>query len=226
MPPVSRRLAAEAVLFDNDGTLVLSQPAVDRSWARWAERVGLDTTTISAQVHGRRAVESIALLAPERDLATEDAWLEQVELSELHDVTAVAGAADLLAALPAPRWAVVTSASTRLAVARLDSAGLKPPGLVVGAELVERGKPHPEPYLAGAAGLGFDAARCVVFEDSTAGVRAGVAAGSMVIGVRTGTDDASLRAAGAVATVPDLRAVTIDTGHDASLVVALDVETT
>lgn len=215
------RLRAAALLLDNDGTLVDSQPAVDRSWARWAERVGLDPATISELVHGRRAVESIALLAPDRDLAEEDAWLEEAELSELHDVTAMAGAAELLAELPPSRWAVATSASTRLAVARLDSAGLLRPSVVVGADIVERGKPHPEPYLTAAAALGVDPAACVVVEDSTAGVRAGVAAGATVVGVATGTDEARLRAAGAVATVADLRAVRVEVGDDGALALVI-----
>ncbi|MEM9035989.1 MAG: HAD-IA family hydrolase [Actinomycetota bacterium] len=211
------RLRAAALLLDNDGTLVLSQPAVDRAWGRWAERVGLDPTTISELVHGRRAVESIAVLAPDRDLAEEDAWLEQVELSEMQDVEAVAGAADLLGSLPDARWAVATSASTRLAIARLDAAGLPRPSVVIGADIVERGKPDPEPYLTAAAALGVDPARCVVLEDSTAGVRAGVAAGATVIGVLTGTAEDRLRAAGAVATVDDLTAVRASARVDGEL---------
>ncbi|MEO1063580.1 MAG: HAD-IA family hydrolase [Actinomycetota bacterium] len=207
------RFDVEAILCDNDGTLVDSQPAVDRAWQRWSERVGLEWSFVSTRIHGRRASESIAELTPDRDLSTEDAWLEQVELEELTDVAAIPGAHELLNALEGLRWAVATSASVRLAVARLEAAGLPVPEVLIGADLVERGKPDPQPYLLAAGHLGADPGRCLVLEDSTTGVRAGVAAGCAVIGVRTGDDHDTLVAAGATTTVADLRELTVMPGR-------------
>lgn len=214
------RFDVEAVVCDNDGTLVDSQPAVNRAWRRWAERVGLDWAYVSARIHGRRASESIAELTPDRDLAAEDAWLELVELEELTDVRAIPGAHELLASLAGRPWAVATSASVRLAVARLDSADLPVPDVLIGADLVERGKPDPQPYLLAAHQLAVDPERCLVLEDSTTGVRAGVAAGCTVIGVRTGDDHDTLVGAGATTTVADLSALRVAPGE----VTALEVE--
>lgn len=206
------RFEVDAVLADNDGTLVDSQPAVNRAWERWAARVGLDWSFVAPRIHGRRASESIAELAPDRDLDVEDGWLEQIELEELTDVEAIPGAQDLLGALQGARWAIATSASVRLAVARLDAAGLPVPEVLIGADLVDRGKPDPQPYLMAAGHLGVVPDRCLVLEDSTTGVRAGVAAGCTVIGVRTGDAHDTLLAAGASTTVADLRQLRVVSG--------------
>jgi sugar-phosphatase len=92
---------------------------------------------------------------------------------------------DLLAALPPHngkrRWTVVTSATERLARARMAAGGIPAPEQLVTADFVTRGKPHPEPYLTGAAQLGIHPAECVVFEDSASGARAGRAAGCIVV---------------------------------------------
>jgi sugar-phosphatase len=207
------RFEVDAVLADNDGTLIDSQPAVNRAWKRWAERVGLDWSYVASRIHGRRASESIAELTPHRDLADEDAWLEQVELEELTDVVPIPGAPELLAGLDGARWAVATSASVKLAVARLESAQLPTPEVLIGADLVERGKPDPQPYLLAAEALRVAPQRCLVLEDSTAGVRAGAAAGCTVIGVLTGDDHDTLVAAGATTTVADLRQLRVVPGE-------------
>lgn len=55
------------------------------------------------------------------------------------------------------------------------------PQRLVTADMVTRGKPHPEPFLAGAALLGVEPAECVVFEDSASGAEAGRAAGCTVV---------------------------------------------
>ena len=51
---------------------------------------------------------------------------------------------------------------------------------------VSRGKPHPEPYLRGAAIAGVDPGRCLVIENAPMGVEAGVAAGCFTVAVTTG----------------------------------------
>ena len=66
------------------------------------------------------------------------------------------------------------SANPNLARARLSAAGIPIPSELVTAWDVENGKPHPEPYLKGAANLGFDISDCVVFEDAASGILAGL----------------------------------------------------
>ena len=114
------------------------------------------------------------------------ARIEQLEVDDVPGGGAVLlpGTAEFLASLPADRWAVVTSATRRLADARLDAVGILPKTLVT-ADDVTRGKPDPEPYLLAARQLGVDPARCVVFEDAPAGLQAGRAAGMTTVALAT-----------------------------------------
>jgi mannitol-1-/sugar-/sorbitol-6-phosphatase len=173
----------DAVLFDMDGTLVDSSAAVEASWTAFAEEHGFDPAEVIAQVHGVRAEESIARLLPADQVeAATDTLLER-EMSMLDGVVEIPGAADLLRALPAAGVpvAIVTSAPRDLALARLGAGGIPIPPVIVTAEDVERGKPAPDCYLIGAERLGADPARCLVFEDAEAGIRAGLAAGARVV---------------------------------------------
>ena len=89
----------------------------------------------------------------------------------------------LLESLPVERWAIVTSATKRLMLGRLKVAGLPVPERIISGDMVERGKPDPEPYVRGAALLGFTPGECVVVEDAPSGVGAGLAAGCRVLAV-------------------------------------------
>ncbi|MGW7404409.1 HAD family hydrolase [Streptomyces sp. NPDC054833] len=178
---------AQALLFDNDGTLVSSLDSVDRCWARWAREFGIAAEDFArVELHGRTAVEIVADLLPAGVVAEAVARVEQLEVEDVPDggVRLLPGTRDFLAPLPAERWAVVTSATRRLAEARLDAVGIRPK-MLVAADDVTRGKPDPEPYLLAARRLGVDPARCVVFEDAPAGLRAGRAAGMTTVALAT-----------------------------------------
>ncbi|UDY25190.1 HAD family hydrolase [Nocardioides sp. Kera G14] len=54
---------------------------------------------------------------------------------------------------------------------------------VITGDRVKRGKPFPDPYLAGAAALGVDAAECIAIEDSNTGATSAQTAGCTVITV-------------------------------------------
>ncbi|WP_336028915.1 HAD-IA family hydrolase [Geodermatophilus sp. FMUSA9-8] len=180
---MSVALPARGLLFDNDGVLVDSDDAVTTSWSRWALEQGLDPVAVMAVVHGRRAADTVADLvaADRRDAAT--ALIDRYELEDAHTVPAVAGAAELLAALPPAVWAVVTSGTPDLAGARLRAAGLPLPGAMVTGRDVRTGKPDPEGYLLGARLLGVPPGETVVVEDSPAGIAASRAAGARVLGI-------------------------------------------
>jgi sugar-phosphatase len=196
----------DAVLFDMDGTLVDSRALVERMWLRWAERRGVSPEAILAVAHGRRTFETMQLVAPQFATPEEAAALDAEEEEEAREhggESAVPGAAALLAALPPDRWAVVTSAVRDIAMRRLVGVGLPAPRLLIGAGDVARGKPDPEGYLRAAEALACDPARCVVLEDTPAGVDAGRSAGARVIGVLT--TYATLE--GCVASVRDLASI-------------------
>ena len=172
----------KGILFDMDGILISSLGSVERSWTKWAHMRGLDPSYVLGLIHGRRAIESVAMLRPDLDPVAELNLIEDIELADGQGITILPGVKELLEVLPANLWTVVTSATERLARMRLAGAGFIVPDRLVTAETVSEGKPNPAPYLAGAALLGFAPEDCVVFEDSASGVAAGCAAGCIVVG--------------------------------------------
>jgi mannitol-1-/sugar-/sorbitol-6-phosphatase len=164
-----------------DGILISSIGSVERSWTKWCNLRGVDPAYAISVIHGRRAIDSLRLVRPDLDAEMELEILEDFECEDTDDILVLAGVCDLLKALPHDRWTIVTSATERLARVRLKTAGLPLPDQFVHGETVTEGKPHPAPFLAGAALLGFSPHECVVFEDSESGVAAGKAAGSTVI---------------------------------------------
>ncbi len=183
-----------AILFDLDGVLMDSRVAVERAWEHWAAGHGIDPLVVLAEAHGRRTIDTIRAIAPLLDAETEARLLEEAETVDFDGVTTVPGAASLLEALPSGSWTVVTSGTRALATGRLAHGGLPIPQQLITADDVERGKPDPQPYLAGAAALSVDPADCLVIEDAPAGVEAGKAAGMTVLAVAT-TFEAGLLAA-------------------------------
>jgi sugar-phosphatase len=131
--------------------------------------------------HGCRAIETVARLRPDLDPEAELKVIEDLEIEDREGLTVLPGVPELLASLPEDRWAVVTSATERLARVRLAAVGLPVPRHFVSADRVTHGKPHPEPFLTGAAVLGFAPEECVVFEDAPSGVQAGREAGCTVV---------------------------------------------
>ena len=176
-----------AFLFDMDGTLLTSIASAERVWAAWARRHGLDVAAFLPTIHGVRSVETVRRLGlPGVDPVAEAAAIALAEMDDVDDIAPIAGAAAFLAALPAGRWAIVTSAPRALTLRRLQAAGLPPPALLIGAEDVDNGKPAPDCFLLGAERMGVDAADCLVFEDAPAGIAAAEAAG-MAVAVVTAT---------------------------------------
>ncbi|MCX5556257.1 HAD family hydrolase [Streptomyces sp. NBC_00038] len=180
------KIHAEALLFDNDGTLVSSLEPVNRCWTRWYEEYGITAEDFArTELHGRPAAEIVADLLPADIVPEALARIEQLEVDDVPGgVLLLPGTAEFLDSLPAERWAVVTSATRRLGEARLTEAGIRPKTLIT-ADDVTRGKPDPEPYLLAAREMGVDPARCVVFEDAPAGLQAGRAAGMTTVALAT-----------------------------------------
>ncbi len=174
-------IEVRGILFDMDGILVSSLGSVERSWTRYGEIRGVDGATAIKAAHGKRAIETIRLLRPDLDEAEELKLIEDIECADVADIEVLKGVKDLLARLPVGHWTIVTSATYRLARLRLETAGLPVPKRFITADMVGNGKPHPEPYLKGAALLGFPPEECLVIEDAPAGAQAGHAAGARVL---------------------------------------------
>ncbi|MGA5524061.1 HAD family hydrolase [Streptomyces pseudogriseolus] len=205
---------ARALLFDNDGTLVSSLESVNRCWTRWAVEYGLTAEDFArVELHGRPAAEIAADLLPAHVVPQAVARIEDLEVEDVAGggVRLLPGTEEFLAGLPAERWAVVTSATRRLAEARLAAVGILPKTLIA-ADDITRGKPDPEPYLLAARTLGVDPADCVVFEDAPAGLQAGRAAGMTTVALATTHHAEELTADLAVKDLSALSALVTEAG--------------
>ncbi len=187
----------QAILFDLDGVLIDSTPAVSRVWHRWASEHGFDPEKVVKMAHGRPSRTTIHDLLPDADIEVEDREVERREIEDLEGVVPLPGARELLDRLPPDRWTIATSGTRPLAQVRMRAAGLPVPATMITSSEVKIGKPDPEPYLKAAAVLGYPASDCIVIEDAPAGVRSGKSAGARVIAFPTTMPVPELKAAGA-----------------------------
>jgi len=204
-----------ALLFDLDGVLINSTPAVARVWRQWAIEHGFDPDEVVARAHGRPSLTTVREYLPNANHEAENREVERREIEDLEGVVPLPGALELLASLPENRWTIVTSCTRPLAEVRIRAAGLPLPRNWITSSDITHGKPHPEPFLKGAATLGFAPETCVVFEDVPAGVKAGKAAGARVIAFKTTVEESALRSAGAdwvLGNCADVRLLSADSG--------------
>lgn len=197
-------------MFDLDGVLVDSTPAVARVWTWWAKQHGFDAEETVRMAHGRPSIATIRELLPDSDHEAENREVERREIEDVDGVIPLPGALELLKALPKERWAIATSCTKPLAHVRIRAAGLPMPKFLVTSNDVIHGKPDPEPYRKAAELIGATARDCVVIEDAPAGIRAGKAAGARVLALRTTEEDRLLNEAGADWIITDCRGARID----------------
>ncbi len=173
--------SGEAVLFDLDGTLIESMSTIERHTRLWASLHGLDPDEALENWHGRRDADVIAEYVPANQVSAELAWMREISCTDVADITPLPGSLALLDTLAPGAWGIVTSGERAVALSRLAAAGIPRPAVLVTAEDVEHGKPHPEGYLRAASFLDVAPASCLVFEDAEAGIRAATAAGMSAV---------------------------------------------
>lgn len=176
----------EAVLFDMDGTLIDSTPAVLRAWTTWMHEFGLSRDELGRH-HGMPSAQVVRALLAEESHAEAIARIDELELADVGDIVVLPGAAEALADLQDAKSAIATSCNAPLAQARIGAAGLVPPSVLVTVDDVARGKPAPDPFLEAARRLGVDPRRCLVVEDAPKGLEAAHAAGCFTLAVVTTT---------------------------------------
>ena len=214
------QINCRAILSDLDGTLIDSLKCVDYAWEAWAKSHDLDIEAIKKSAHGMRTADSLKLLVPHLDLASEMQALEDLECSVTTDLIEIAGAEILLKSLPKAHWAIVTSGSRRLANHRLSFVGLPRPDVFVTADDVTAGKPDPQCYVQAAQGLGIAPGDCVVLEDSPAGIKAGKTAGARVVAIGFSRADYDISQADYV--VHDLTKIQVQSDSSGRLTISLD----
>ncbi|KAK3397773.1 HAD-like domain-containing protein [Sordaria brevicollis] len=187
-PPV--QVTFDGLLFDMDGTIIDSTAAVEKHWEAIGNEIGVSPEIILQTSHGRRSIDILKELAPEK--ATIE-YVHQMEgmLPKKYgdDAVEIPGARALLQDLIDRKkpWAIVTSGSMPLVSGWLDVLSLPHPEHLISAESVANGKPDPACYLLGRKRLELSnpEAEVLVLEDAPAGIRAGKAAGCKVIGLVT-----------------------------------------
>ena len=185
-----------ALLFDLDGTLVDSERQCAESIARALESKGRRMTQAERDFvigHGWNEIHANlvegAALPMTRDELIVQAARERERIVDEDGLVVLPGGVELVRAARAAgvRVAIVSGSSRgeiEDAVQRLGIAGDLE--LYIGAEDVSRGKPAPDGYLLALERLGLAPADAIVIEDSTAGISAGLAAGSTVLAARAG----------------------------------------
>ena len=209
-----------AILFDLDGVLVDSTRSVTRQWRRWAAEQGINPDEVVSIAHGVRTIEVIRRLAPHLPLQEEVNKLVAREAADTDGVSVMPGAAELLRSIPNGRWCVVTSGTRALALARLQLGKLPVPEVLITADEVANGKPHPEPYLKGAKRLGLDPGQCMVIEDAPAGIRSAHGGGMKVVALTSTYPGSELKQADAVVT--SLSQIRVGTETDSRLTVRVE----
>jgi sugar-phosphatase len=207
----------QAVLFDMDGTLIDSTPAVIRAWARWAAEHEIPPVRLAGW-HGVPSAAVVrGVLPPERQEAA-IARIHEIEVADVHGIVVLPGAAEALEALGDGKTAIATSCTVPLAKARVAASGLVPPSVFVTADDVARGKPAPDPYLEAARRVGADPTRCLVVEDAPAGLESARAAGCATLAVTTTTRPEDLIADAVVKDLSEVRFEVSPTGIQVKLV--------
>jgi len=191
-------ISCSGLLFDLDGVLVDSTPAVARVWSKWAIAHGFDPEETVRKAHGRPSLTTVKELLPNcPDPVAENEPILRGEIEDTEGVVPLPGVCQLLDSIPEGCWALVTSCAKPLAYVRLKAAGIPVPQKMITSDDVRQGKPDPEPYVKGAVLLGLHPSECLVFEDAPAGIRAGKAAGARVIALPTTETENELKSAGA-----------------------------
>jgi HAD superfamily hydrolase (TIGR01509 family) len=191
MSASDRTRRIDAVLFDLDGVLTDSEPwwdGVRSEFARDHDRpwthddqlavMGANSRQWAATMRRRLALESLS----------EDEILDSivdgvVDRYRTRPSPVIDGAPAAVRRIARTRpVAIASSAHPAVIRAAVDALGLHGVfGAIVSSDEVEGGKPAPDVYLRAAGQLGVDPGACLVVEDSLNGVRAGVAAGMVVV---------------------------------------------
>ncbi|ODV87748.1 hypothetical protein CANARDRAFT_25968 [[Candida] arabinofermentans NRRL YB-2248] len=223
------RVNTDILLFDLDGTLVKTTIAVEKAFGKLCDKYGLNLDELLKFAHGTRTTEVLAKKFPMIDNTNEVATIEfetSIGKDYVEFVSLVPGCFELLNSLQtmelnylnkgSNRWAIVTSGTSQLTHSWFNNIlkSINKPEVFITSSDVTKGKPDPQGYLMAKnliikrLNLKNDA-KSIVFEDAPVGIQAGVASGSIVVGITTAFDKQLLIDAGATYVVSDLSKVKV-----------------
>lgn len=187
-------MGVRGIIYDFDGVIADSEALANAVLADFVTELGLPTTLQDSydRYMGKRAAEVIAAIESQLGRVLAPTFSDDLRAAtlarfrgELQEVEGASGFIRRHARLP--HCIASSSSAERLAVS-LEAIGLAETfaDRVFSADLVPRGKPHPDIFLHAADKIGVAREHCLVIEDSPSGVRAGVAAGMRVLGLCAG----------------------------------------
>lgn len=208
-----------AIIFDLDGVIIDSNPAIIEFWSDWAKKEGfeLNNEMILEWVFGRKVTATIDGLFYH---ITESRKKEIEESGYLFDQamqpSGILGVQNFIQSLTEIRFTigVATSSHHSRMLQMLERVGVANKfDHFVTAHDVSKGKPDPEPYLKMAEKLGIAAANCLVFEDANSGVQSATAAGMRTIGIGNVITKDALILHGAMEVITDFTAIKLLDGQ-------------
>jgi HAD superfamily hydrolase (TIGR01509 family) len=199
---------AAGLLFDLDGTLAITEHLHRAAFnALLGEAEALDPASWARRVKGRSSIDVMASLFPAASEPERKRLIERKEasfrsLAAQHGLVPTPGVRTLLdwTAARDVACALITNAPRANAEAVLAILGIADAfDLIVSAHELDRGKPHPDPYLAGLEALGLDPTRALAVEDSLVGIASARAADLDVIAVLSAVSEPGVADAATIA---------------------------
>lgn len=187
-------MTPDLVIFDCDGVLVDSEPLAMRVLLEAIAEAGavIDAAQAYESFLGKSLASTTEILRRNHDIDIDTATLDgmRMRLYALfrQELRAIPGIVETLQQLDMPFCVASSSQVERIRLA-LDITKLTPffGDNVFSASMVERGKPAPDLFLHAATQMQAVPARCIVVEDSPAGIAAATAAGMRVFAFTGGS---------------------------------------
>jgi len=221
--PQEIEITTNGILFDLDGTLMLSTECVEKFWYDFGAEHGIDANEILKTSHGTRTIDILKQWKPELADEQKSAELEAtIPIKWKSFATPVPGVFELHDALPPSQWGIVTSGTLPMASGWLKHfLKFETPQVFITAESVLKGKPDPSGYKLGAEMLGLK--DFIVFEDAPAGIKAGKDAGARVVGMATTYSADVVKAAGADWVIKDLHSIRVNSFDEKSKTLSFSI---
>ena len=203
----------QAVVFDMDGVVIDTKPGIEAFWQRWANTKGftISEKVMDDYIHGCPVWFTIEKVFPMLTEAERTALIDDIHVTEDRvSYELISGIHDILVKLLDHDVPVGLVTSGYMKKVSKVFADLTLDGFfreLVTADMVEHGKPHPEPYLLAAEKLGIKPDGCVVFEDSISGITSAAKAGMYPVGINKDSMQPALKSVGAQYVVPDFTAI-------------------
>lgn len=205
----------KAVIFDLDGVIINSNPAIESFWQSWTDKESIDLTPsmVREWIHGRKVYDTIDGIFGHLPQERQQAIIDDAYYFDDHmQPGAIAGVVEFienLANAGIPTGVVTSSHHPRMLKMLMDIGIHERFTHFVTAHDVQNGKPHPEPYDKMREKMQLARSECLVFEDAISGIQSARAAGMHAIGIGDEHAKNALKLHGACEVVQDFSLINI-----------------